>query len=225
MKILVILLLLLSLAGGAGFGVYYAQNAPEKPDDVYDVVMNSDSEKLKPTKVTTEVSYITFDGDALSGFFVTKISGNDTIFEYTYDRFYTPAESLEDGTDKRIKTVSGVIYYNDGVFSSGDKDEWKPGVGTALEIKFNLDEKLLKDPTYSEDGHALTAKITPENAKEVFGTDLNAVDDIDIVVETNGVNLTMVTIEVGTQYGYMNIRTSYTYGKLGDLFPEANPAE
>lgn len=225
MKILVILLLLLSLAGGAGFGVYYLQNAPEEPDDVYDVVMGSDTEKAKPTKVTTEVSYTTFEGDTLTGFFVTKISGNDTIFEFTYDRLYTPEESIQEGTDERIKTVSGVISYHDGVFMSGDEDKWRPGVGTALELNFNLKEELLLDPVYSEDGNTITAKIKPENAVEVLGTDINAVGNIDIVVETNGVNLTMVTIEANTRYGVVSVRTSYTYGKLGDLFPEADSQE
>lgn len=212
MKALIILLLVFSILSGIGFGIYYSQNAPL---DIYEIV-----EESKPTKITTEVNYSTIDGDNLTGFYVTKVNGNDTVFEYTYDRLYTPAESVAEGTTERIKTVSGVINYHDGVFTSGDNENWKPGTGTALDLKFDFNKRLLKDAEISEDGTKLTAKISPENAVKVLGTSLNAVDDIDIEVETNGVNLTMVTISANTQLGSMTIRTSYTYKAQDDLFPE-----
>ena len=66
--------------------------------------------------------------------------------------------------------------------------------------------------------------VTPENAPSVIGTDLKAIDDIELTVETNGVNLTMVTIYCLTQYGEMTIRTSYTYNEQ-NLFPETDSAE
>ena len=217
MKILVILLLIFSILGGIGFGVYYTNNGPK---DVYDI-----AESSKPTKITTEVSYVTFDGDSLTGFYVTKIHGNDTVFEYTYDRLRTPAEAVAEGTTDRIKTVSGVIYYHDGVFSSGDGGEWTPGAGAAFDLKLDLNERLLKDVEVSEDGNTVTAKLTAENAVKVIGTDLNAIDDIGIIIETNGINLTMVTITADTELGTLTIRTSYTYNDLGELFPETTLGE
>lgn len=212
MKAFIILLLVFAILSGIGVGSYYAVYGPK---DVYDI-----AESSKPTKITTEVSYSTMEGDSLSGFYVTKVDGNDTVFEYTYDRLYTPAESIADGTNERIKTVEGVIYYRDGVYY-GDEEEWKPGTGTAMDLQFNLKKRLLKDIELNEDETVLTAKITPENAVEVLGTDLKAIDDIDIVVETNGVNLTMVTVSCDTQLGSVTIRTSYTYNAQ-DLFPEAD---
>ena len=183
---------------------------------VYDIVAES-----QPTKVTTEVSYTTIDGDALTGFYITSVNGSDTVFEYEYQRLATPEESLKDGDLNRVKTISGVIYYHDGVYSYGDNAEWKPGTGSAIDLKFNIKEEYLKNVQFNEDGTVLTADITPENAIHVLGSDIRAVDDITIVVETNGVNLTLVTISCPTQIGDLAIRTSYTYNTQ-DLFPEAD---
>lgn len=210
-KLLAVLLLLTVLVCGSS-----CKRTPSisvgKPT-VYEIAASS-----KPTKVTTEVSYVTNAGDNLSGYYVTTVDGNDTVFEYTYDRLYTPAESIEDGTNDRIKTVKGVIYYHDGVYS-GDQEEWKPGTGTALDLTLNIKKSNLKDISFNEDKTILTAKISPDKAVDVLGTNLNATTDIDLVVETNGVNLTMVTISCNTANGAMTIRTSYTYN-VQDLFPE-----
>lgn len=220
MKIAIIVVLIVALLGGLGVGGYFLFSNNDEPGQVeennvalYEIANNS-----KPTKVTTEVSYVTTAGDALSGYYVTTIDGNDTIFEYSYDRLYTPAESIEEGTSERIKTVEGVIYYHDGVYS-GDQEDWKPGAGTAMELKFNLNASDLKDAVLNSDGTILTAKISPENAFKVIGTDISATGDINITVETNGVNLTMITISCNTAAGSMTIRTSYTYN-VQDLFPE-----
>ena len=183
---------------------------------VYDIVANS-----QPTKVTTEVSYVTIDGDTLNGFYTTTVSGSDTIFEYEYQRLATPEESIKDGNTDRVKTINGVIYYHDGVYSYGDNTEWKPGSGSAIDIKLNIKEEYLKNIQFNEDGTVLTANVTPENAVEVLGTDIRAVDDLTLVVETNGVNLTLVTISCTTSIGDLAIRTSYTYNAQ-DLFPESD---
>lgn len=222
MKKFIIVLLVLAIIGGGAFAGYYFLLSGNGglgdifgggKSDLYAIANNS-----RPTKITTDVSYVTNEGDNLSGYYVTTVDGNDTIFEYSYDRLYTPAESVAEGTDERIKTVEGVIYYNDGVYS-GDQGEWKPGTGTAYDIKFYLDKADLKDVTLNEDGTVLTAKVAPEKAVNVIGTDLKAVGDISLTVQTNGVNLTMVTVTCDTANGAMTIRTSYTYN-VQDLFPE-----
>lgn len=212
MKAFIILLLVFSILGGVGFGMFYDSHGPKS---VYEI-----AETSKPTKVTTEVSYSTMEGDVLTGFYTTSVNGSDTVFEYEYQRLATPEESLADGNVNRIKTVNGVIYYHDGVYYSGDNTEWKPGTGTAVELKFDLSKKYIKDAEFNEDETVLTGKIAPEDAAKVLGTDLRAVDDILITVETNGINLTLITVSCLTQRGEMTIRTSYTYNTQ-DLFPEA----
>lgn len=213
MKAFIIVLLIIALLGGAAFGAYYFFFDGAAAGDVYEIANSS-----KPTKVTTEVSYVTKSGDNLSGYYVTTVDGNNTVFEYSYDRLYTPAESVAEGTNARIKTVEGVINYIDGVYS-GDQEEWKPGTGTALDLKFNLDKSKLKEATLNEDGTVLTAKIAPENAAAIIGTNLSATEDIEITVQTNGVNLTMILVSCNTANGAMTIRTSYTYNAQ-DLTPE-----
>ena len=213
MKAFIILLLVFSILSGLGFGALHETYAP---DTVYDIAANS-----KPTKVTTEVTYNTMEGDRLTGFYVTKVNGNDTVFEYEYQKLATPADSLASGENKRIVDYKGVITYHDGVYTTGNQEDWKPGVGTAFDLTFNVKAKFLTDVEFNEDETILTAKVTPENSVNVFGMDLNAVDDIGLIVETNGVNLTMVTVTYMTQYGEIAIRTSYTYN-VQNLFPEAD---
>ncbi len=210
-KLLAVLLLLTVLVCGSS--CKRISSVPVGKPNVYEI-----AESSKPTKVTTEVNYVTNAGDKLNGYYVTTIDGNDTVFEYTYDRLATPAESIEDGSNSRIKTVEGVIYYHDGVYS-GDQEEWKPGTGTAFDLKLNIKKSNLKDISFNDDKTILTAKVSPDKAPEVLGTNLNATGDISLVVETNGVNLTMVTISCTTANGTMTIRTSYTYN-VQDLFPE-----
>ncbi len=180
---------------------------------LYEVVNSS-----KPTRVTTDVAYSTNAGDKLSGFYVTSINGNDTVFTYEYQKLSTPEESLENGTDERIVTLSGTISYKDGVYS-GDTEDWKPGVGTAFDLRFNIDKDLLDNVDINGDDTVLVATVSPENAVKVIGTDLGAVGDISITVETNAVKLTMVTLSCSTVNGTMTIRTSYTYNEQ-DLFPD-----
>lgn len=213
MKNLIALLIVVSLLCLSGCGLFGSTVGPSL---VYDIVANS-----QPTKVTTEVSYATINGDTLTGFYTTTVSGSDTIFEYEYQRLATPEESIKDGNVNRIKTVSGVIYYHDGVYSYGDSTEWKPGTGSAIDIKLNVKEEYLKNVQFNDDYTVLTADITPENAVKVLGTDIGAIDDITIVVETNGVNLTLVTISCSTQIGDLAIRSSYTYNAQ-NLFPESD---
>lgn len=206
MKAFIIVLLIIAILAGAGFGAYYFLFADgASSGNVYEIANSS-----KPTKVTTEVSYVTKSGDDLSGYFVTTVDGNNTVFDYYYERLSTPAESIADGTNNRVKPIDGTIYYIDGVYS-GDQDKWEPGTGTALDLKFNLDKSKLKEATLNEDGTVLTAKIAPENAADIIGTNLNATEDIEITVQTNGVNLTMIIISCNTANGAMTIRTSYTY--------------
>lgn len=174
--------------------------------------------RSKPTKITTDVNYVTKTGDVLAGHYVLTTDGTDAIFEYYYQRLATPAESLEMSNYDRIITSEGVINYKDGSYYSGDGEPWKPGTGTAFELKFNVAAELLKDVVLSEDLSSLDAKVSAEDLKSFIGTDLNAVGDAAVSITTNGVNLTGIVISCSTENGDMVIRNSYTYNPQ-DLFP------
>ena len=175
--------------------------------------------KSKSTKITTEVSYKTNTGDKLTGYYVTATDGENMIFNYYYERFATPAESLESGNSDRIVSFEGVLNYKDGVYFGGDDEDWKPGSGTAYDLKFNFDPALLQDVVVNEDGNILEAKVSAENLALVIGTSLNAVGNADISLTTNGVNLTAVVVSCTTANGTVTVRSSFTYNQQ-DLFPE-----
>jgi hypothetical protein len=174
--------------------------------------------KSKPTKITTEVNYVTNSGDTLQGYYVTTTDGVDAIFEYYYERLATPAESVESGNSDRIVSFEGIINFNDGVYS-GNEEEWRPGTGTAYELKFDIQPAYLQDATVNEDGNVLEAKASAENLRSLIGTDLNCVGDATVTLTTNGVNLTALTVSCATASGTVTVRTSFTYN-VQDLFPE-----
>ncbi len=215
MKKFVILLLVFSLLGLTSCALLekVGLGNPDGTTEICEIANNS-----KPTKVTTEVNYVTNSGDPLKGYYVTTTDGSDAIFEYFYQRLATPAESVESGNSDRIVSFEGVINFKDGVYF-GDEEEWKPGSGTAFDLKFNIDPSLLKDIEINEDGNELTAKVSAEDLASVIGTGINAVGDAQLLITTNGVNLTSITVTCTTANGSMTIRTSYTYNPQ-ELFPE-----
>lgn len=215
MKKLAILLLVLSLLSLTSCGVleFFGFGSDTGAEEICEIANQS-----VPTKITTEVSFVTTKGDKLSGYYVTTTDGEDTIFEYYYEKLATPAESIASGSSDRIIVCEGVIYYKDGVYYEGDQT-WKPGTGTALDLKFNLDPSVLSDVVVSEDGTSLDAVVSANNLASIIGTDLGATGDATVSIATNSANLTMISVVCNTANGTMSIRTSYTYNPQ-DLFPE-----
>lgn len=181
-----------------------------------------------PTKIVTTVSLITNSGDKLSGFYETITDGTNMIFNYSYQRLNTPEESLETGNYDRVLTEAGTINYKDGVYFSGDLETWRPGTGTAFELKLNFDRKLFKkaEVLKNEEGekYGIEKKMTAEELTEFVGTNLNATADATVTIVTRGSNLYSVTIVCTTANGTLTITTSYTQNKQ-NLFPEVETEE
>ena len=188
-------------------------------NDICEIAQNA-----APTKIITEVNMVTKAGQSLVGYYVTSTDGTNAIFEYKYQRLATPAESIELGDSSLIITEEGVINYKDGVFFSGDNETWRPGTGTAFELRLDFDKSLFKDATANEEGTELTATMSAEELAEFIGTNLNVVGNATVTVSTNGRNLTLVTISCATANGDLVIRTSYTYNRQ-NLFPEVEEGE
>jgi hypothetical protein len=216
MKKFVILLLVIGLLSLTGCDMLakIGIGAPDGAEVVCEIVNRS-----KPTKITTDVNYVTGKGDTLSGHYVTTTDGTDTIFEYYYEKLATPEESIANGSSDRIIVSEGVIYYKDGAYYYGDEESWKPGTGTAFDLKLSVDPELIKDAVVDDEASSLEGKVSAEDLKSFIGTDLGAVGDATIVLETNKVNLTMITVTCDTANGTITVRTSYTYNPQ-DLFPE-----
>ncbi len=214
MKKFVIVLLVLSLLCLNSCGLFNKEDDQPSAVEIICETANSST----PTKITTEVNYVTNSGDPLKGYYVTTTDGTNAIFEYYYERLATPAESIASGNSDRIISFEGIINFKDGTYF-GDEEEWKPGSGTAFDLKFNMDAEILSDAVVNEDGNILDATVSAEELVSLIGTDLNAIGDATISLTTNGVNLTAVTVSCATANGTITIRTSYTYNQQ-ELFPE-----
>lgn len=229
MKKIILMLIVLSLLCLAGCknntGNKQSENDATPPPSP---VVESDVEKMctiatgsKPTKTITIVTLSTYAGDELKGIYSTATNGTDVIFDYTYQRFNTPEESIETGNYDRILTLKGVVNYKDGVYFSGEGDEWRPGTGTALDLKLNFNAELFKNAVADENGTTLEVKLTADELAKFIGTTLNATGDATVTIVHNNVNLSKVTVKCSTASGSLTIESSYTYN-VQDLFPEVD---
>lgn len=187
----------------------------EEVKSIYEII-NS----CNPTKIVTVIEYVVGgdSSDVLDGEFVTLISGNNMILHYWYKEYSDLTDSMN-GED-RIKTVSGSVYYRDGLYSTDGKI-WSAEAPSDAELVFNLTSEYLLNAVISEDGNSLTAEIAPENAVEVFGSDLSADGNISLSVETNGVNLFRIVASATTHSGAeVTVKTSYTYNEVVLEYPD-----
>ena len=172
-----------------------------------------------PTKVKTYVDFVYPDKSplseyALGGEYVLEVEGSDSIFTYNYTRLAELGEG-----DDMIVTESGTVYYKDGKYSS-DGESFGAGVAVPTDGKLNLVRSAFKSYTKSEDGKTLSAIATADNIRSVLGVDIEAAGDVIMIVTTNGVYLTSVTITYEMADGAkVVVETSYTYNPLDLVFP------
>ena len=174
-----------------------------------------------PSKTVTLTDFTTKDGKIYEGEFIMTVEGNNSIFDFKYERPKTIEESAEDGIPELTKTVEGTIYFKDGKFSE-DGDKWTSEAPSATAFKFDLKPEYLTGATINGADTELTAELTPENAIKVLGTDLQPNGNVKLTVKTNGVNLSRVIIEYTTTDGSaVRIDTTYTYNSVTLVFPES----
>ena len=200
----------------------------EDTTEVFTKTLRHSNEELAPYKNVIDqldfrketIKAALAENNIVSGNYSTVTDGTDAIFDYTYQKMNTPAESLATGNFDPIVTYSGTIYYKDGAYSSSNGDEWVPGTGTAYNLKLNFDNNLFKSAKNSEDGLSFEIQMNAEALKAFLGTDLNVSGLATVTVSHNGTNLTFVTITCSTENGTLTIRNSYTYNRQDNLFPE-----
>ncbi len=192
--------------------VLWPKDSGDGEKDIYTIANESTA-----TSVTTQIDYTTAEGDALEGWFAMQSEGNNAIITYEFSRLQTVEEAAENGLG-RIVREEGKYYYIDGIYyKSGEGTPWI-GAPDDTEYKFNLDKSKLINPAVSNEGKMLVATMTPENCVEMFGFDIDAKDELVIVVETNGTNLTRLEISCTTVSGaQVFIRNSYSYNTELDL--------
>ena len=218
MKRILGLILVLALALSCVFVFAACKKDEAEPTNmktIYDLVASAN-----PTKTVTLTDYVkgetTYEGE-----FIMSVEGNNSIFEFSYERPRTIEEGAADGTTNPVKTVEGVIYFKDGKFSE-DGDKWTAEAPATTLFTFDLKAEYLTGAAITNDGKTLTAEMTAENAIKVLGTDLKPQGTVKLTVESNGVSLTKVVLEYTTVDGAsVKIDTSYSYNNITLVFPEA----
>lgn len=172
-----------------------------------------------PTNITTRVDY-TKEGEALYGYYVQRIEGENSIFDYEYTRFATIEEGAgqDDGQPADpVKTVKGTIYYRDGQYSYNG-GAWESEAPTALRLdykKFALKAENLTNPVLTDNGNKLTAVLRGEQISAVVGTELGAAGDVELTVTSDGNALREISLRYETESGAtVSVRTTYSYNAL-----------
>ena len=172
----------------------------------------------EPTRITTVASYVVSDSESYNGYYVMTVEGNDSIFEFEYERRAT----VQEQADGMKKTVEGKVYYNDGLYSY-DGDRWESQAPAAINLDFNLDLKLFD--SYAENGNSLSAVVSGDNIALVLGSKLAVDGAVSLNIVTNGTYLTAIEVSYKTTSGAnVTVDTTYTYDAITLEFP-AQPAE
>lgn len=161
-----------------------------------------------PSSVKTLTTVITAD-EVFHGTYLTTIDEDGSFcFDYSYERY----ADVEDALGSYKELVEGSVYYKDGKYSE-DGENWtlaKPSVDN-YSVILNLDVSNFDDYILSEDGNTLVATFSSEKSALVLGRQISATDVITMVVKTNGVYLTTITISYASELGEIRVDTSYAY--------------
>jgi hypothetical protein len=195
-----------SILDGLGFG------NKEPVESIPDIIAGS-----KPATVTTHIAYQ--GEDLLEGHYVTKTDGTNSVFEYEYQRYSTITEMNKD----RIKTVTGKIYYKNGLVSTTEGETWVSSeINQIVEFNLRIDEANFETYKLSKDGKTVTATLKSENSERVLGSELKSEGDINVEIITNGHYLYYVNVSYTSANGAaVTINTSYDYTPITVEIPGA----
>lgn len=175
-------------------------------------------ESASPTRISTVTAYVVSDTEVYNGNYTMSIEGNDSIFEFTYER---PASIEEKASGAKV-SESGVVYYKDGLYSY-DGSEWNAEAPSAVKISFNLKREYFD--TCTESGNNLVATVSGENIAKVLGSAIGVDGAVTIEVKTNGIYVTRIDVDYKSTNGAtVSVATSYTYDEIDLKFP-GEPAE
>lgn len=216
MKKIVCLMLMLVLA----FSMVSCGGGSNEGDAARDALLEM-AVSANPTKIAAVSAYVVSDTEAYNGSYTMQVEGNDSIFNFSYERRATVAEQA----DGMKVTVEGVVYYKDGLYSY-DGEEWDSEAPSAIKLDFNLDAALFESCTVATDGNSLTATVTGENIAKVLGSALDVDGAVTITVITNGTYLSRVEVEYKTVGGAtVTVDTTYTYDAITLEFPGEEPED
>ena len=177
-----------------------------------DVFMNVVTSSA-PNKIMTKYQYAdAVNGNTLEGNFDTIIYGDDFHMDYNYQTYAVPGPDAD--PKNPIKSNVGTVYYKDGKYSK-DMENWVTAAPNelTLQIKFELTEETLGEYTLDKSKKTLTANVSNDAAKKIFGIELNATEDgVDIQISHDGIYLREIVISYATEYAdSVTYQTRYLY--------------
>lgn len=200
------------IAGGNNDGNDNADDnkAPATVETIAKIINSS-----KPTQITTKVEYIEEGEETLVSSYNTEWDEAKGIYAFTFTR--REKAFIEEYLPDDVKVTSGTVWYNaDGTVTSSTGDSWSKenAVGYLPEM-LNISTASFKTYELTSDGADLKGTVAKDDAKRVFGEDINAFSDITVEIDTNGKYLYKVVVEYTTAEGAtVKASTSYDYAAV-----------
>ena len=168
----------------------------------------------KPNVIVTQTNTTDSKLGTAVGFYRTTIYGDG---EYSFYYEYEVFNKIGEGDKLKEKIGPATIYYKDGQYSL-DNEVWvydNPDPA-ALNVKLELDKKLLGNYTVSADGTELKTKVSAADAEKILGVKITATTKIDITVKTDGTHLWNIAVDYTNGNTAVHIETSYTYENVSN---------
>lgn len=176
--------------------------------------------KTDPTMVSTIVSVTRGDVSYTSNYTTSIYSEDNFVHEYTTQR---PA-GLTDDTDEAVITKTAKVEYDSGVYTYFEYVNGAYTEGVAMNeapvveylyVKDEINADNITNFSIDRSGKIMTATLTKDQCKAVFGVDVDAQDNITLTITTNGVRLAKVSLlYTRTDGTIISSDTSYSYSPL-----------
>ena len=167
-------------------------------------------ENSNPTSITTQTTHTRPNGVIYNGLYTTKMTDNGFIFTYEYQDML-PITPGSDATSSQ-ETKSGTIVYDGTGYSIDGAENVTVAPDVAyMQIKLELVPDLIGDYEMSADGKTLTAELSADDVKNIFGTEISA-SAATLSITVAGSRLSDVSLSYTTDNGtVVDVKTGYTY--------------
>lgn len=182
----------------------FACNKTDETLEAYLGVVNAS----EPTNITTMTTHTRQDV-YYTGVYETVMTEDGFVFTYEYEE---KAPVTADSTSGSVVTKTGEIVYNgqNYVVNGGEPTTVAPDVAY-MSLTLNLTAETIGEYRLSRDGNTLTAELSAEQVKSIFGTEISATA-ATLTLKIAGGRLSRVNLAYTTADSTeVLIETSYTY--------------
>ncbi len=163
----------------------------------------------EPTNITTLTNHTRSDV-SYTGMYETVMTKDGFVFTYEYEE---KAPVTLDGTGSVITKSGEIVYDGQQYIVDGEPTNVAPDVAyMSLTLKLTADN--IGEYKLSRDGSTLTAEISADQVKAIFGTEISATA-ATLTLKITGGRLSRVNLEYTTADSTgVYVETSYTYAPI-----------